>query len=615
MKKIIIYTLVAVAILVTSCEKFLTTDSPSAFTDTYIFANEIDAQKAVMSIYALFNQDAFTSRISNVFTGNSDIECGAPGAAPDNSRRDVWSLEAKLSPSFVDFKTIFNNSYNAINRANECIEGIKASPLYQDPAKNKMMKQLLGEALTLRAYWYYIMQNFFADVPYKTTGTKAGDQFYLPRTDRDTILTNSINDLIEIEPNMIWADQLTGGIERINREFVIGMISRLALTRAGYSMRVGGTMQRKSDYADYYKIARDYAKKLMDLKDRPLNTDFMKIFMNECKNVTPVNDDVLYEIAFQAGYGDVAWNHGIRVDAGTHPWGTGSAYLCIPISYMYTFDKVDKRFPVTCSLIYYDKDLKQQPTGPTSISPGKWNRLWLNTAPGASSAKGTGINWPMMRYSDVLLMFAEADNELNGPTADAKAALSRVRQRAFDASVWPEKVVGYVNTVSASKASFFTAIVNERAWEFGGECIRKYDLIRLNLYGKKIAETRLKLTQMGIDANNGTGTYSVLPDYLYYKANADFTLNFYDIWNKPTVAPPVKDYPNIGDNPTGYIKLSWARSMINTTTLEPATYVTYMYRGYTDNSGVAPAPYVLPIQSEIIISSLGILTNDGYGLK
>ena len=615
MKNRILYTVVAVAILFISCNKFLDTESPSAFTDTYIFANETDAQKAVMSVYALFNQDAFTSRLSNVFTGNSDIECGGVGAAPDNSRRDVWSLEAKLSPSFADFKTTWNNTYNAINRANECIEGIKSSPLYNDPAKNKMMKQMLGEALTLRAYWYYILQNYWADVPFKTSGTKAGDEFYLPRKDRDSILTYAINDLIEIEPNMIWADQLSGGIERINREFVIGMISRLALTRAGYSMRFDGTMQRKGDYVAYYKIARDYAKKLIDLKDRPLNPDYMKIFMNECKNVIPVNDDVLYEVAFQPGYGDVAWNHGIRVDAGTHSYGSGSAYLLLPLTYFYSFDNADKRLPVTCSIIYYDKDLKQQPTGPTSISPGKWNRLWLNTPPGAASAKGTGINWPMMRYSDVLLMFAEADNELNGPTADAKTALSRVRQRAFDSSVWPEKVTNYINTISANKESFFNAVVNERAWELGGECIRKYDLIRWNLYGKKIADSRNKLIQMGIDAYKATGIYSSRPDYLYYKTNTDGTLAFYDIWNKPAVEPPVKDSPNKGDNPTGYTKISWLRSMINTTTLEPATYILYNWRGYADNSGIAPAPYVLPIHSEIIISSLGVLNNDGYGLK
>lgn len=615
MKKIIIYTLAAVAILFTSCEKYLDTDSPSSFTDTYIFSNETDAQKAVMSVYALFNQDAFTSRISNVFTGNSDVEVGNASAAPDNSRRDIWSLEAKLSPSFVDLKTVWNNAYNAINRANECIEGIQSSALYKDPANNKNMKQLLGEALTLRAYWYYILQNYWADVPYKTTGTKAGDEFYLPRKDRDSILTNEINELIKIEPDMIWADQLTGGIERINREYVIGMIARLALSRAGYSMRFDGTMQRKSDYADYYKIARDYSKKLMTLKDRPLNPDFKQIFLNECKNIAPVNNDVLYEVAFQAGFGDVAWNLGIRVDAGTHPYGSGSSYLCLPLTYVYSFDKADKRFPVTCSFIYYDKDLKQQPTGATAIAPGKWCRLWVNTPPGAASAKGTGINWPMMRYSDVLLMFAEAENELNGPTAEAKAALQRVRERAFDSSVWPEKVTNYINTVSANKESFFNAIVDERAWELGGECVRKYDLIRWNNYGKKIAKTRNDLIQMGVDAYNATGDFSSRPDYLYYKTNADNTLAFYDLWDKPAEAPPVKDSPNVGDNPNGYTRVSWFRSMINTTTLEPATYCLYNWRGYTDYTGTAPAPYVLPIQSEIIISSLGVLNNDGYGLK
>jgi len=615
MKKIFLYLFIAIAVTFTACNKYLETDSPSSFTDSFIYSNETDAQKAVMSIYALFNQDAFTSRLSNVFTGNSDIECGTPSAAPDNSRRDIWSLEAKLSPSFVDLKTTWNNTYNAINRANECIEGIQASALYNDPANNKGMKQLLGEAITLRAYWYYILQNFWADVPFKTTATKAGDQFYLPRKDRDSILSSVISDLIKVEPDMIWADQLNGGIERINREFVIGMISRLALTRAGYSMRFDGTMQRKSDFADYYKIARDYAKKLMTLKDRPLNPDFGKIFLNECKNAIPVNDDVLYEVAFQAGYGDVAWNHGVRVDAGTHPYGSGSAYLCFPLTYVYSFDKADKRFPVTCSIIYYDKNLAQQPTGATSIAPGKWNRLWLNTPPGAASAKGTGINWPMMRYSDVLLMFAEADNELNGPTTESKAALQRVRERAFNQTDWAVKVTNYINTVSASKTAFFNAIVDERAWEFGGECTRKYDLIRWNLYGKKIADSRKNLVQMGVDSYNATGKYATLPNYLYYKTNADNTIEFYNIWDKPAVAPPVKDSPNKGDNPNGYTRINWLLSMFNTTTMEQADYTKYLWRGYTDNTGNAPAPYVLPIQSEIVLSSLGVLKNDGYGLK
>ena len=120
-----------------------------------------------------------------------------------------------------------------------------------------------------------------------------------------------------------------------------------------------------------------------------------------------------------------------------------------------------------------------------NISQGKWSRAFLDTPPGASTAKGTGINWPMMRYSDVILMYAEAENELNGPTAEAQNALKRVRQRAFNEEDWGAKVDTYVSTGFSIKKSFFDAIVDERAWEFGGEMIRKYELIRWGIYADK----------------------------------------------------------------------------------------------------------------------------------
>jgi hypothetical protein len=53
-------------------------------------------------------------------------------------------------------------------------------------------------------------------------------------------------------------------------------------------------------------------------------------------------------------------------------------------------------------------------------------------------------------------------------------------------------------TISGNKDQFFNAIVNERGWEFGGECLRKYDLERWNLFGKKVAETRNSLIEMGV---------------------------------------------------------------------------------------------------------------------
>jgi hypothetical protein len=93
-----------------------------------------------------------------------------------------------------------------------------------------------------------------------------------------------------------------------------------------------------------------------------------------------------------------------------------------------------------------------------------------------------GIRPIVMRYADVLLMFAEAQNELEGPTTphnglSAQNALRRVRERAFDDQ---SAVSAYIANVSASPERFFQAIMDERAFEFLGEQRRNYDLNRWN---------------------------------------------------------------------------------------------------------------------------------------
>lgn len=600
MKTKITIGLLMIATIVASCKKFLSPDSPSVYDSTYIFSSISDANKAVNGVYALFNTDAFTSRVSNNFTGNNDIEVGGVSAAPDNSRRDIWSFEC--TSANADLLTVWNNAYNAINKANECIAGIEASALYK--SNDASMLQLEGEALTLRAYWYYLLVNNWGDVPYKTTPSRDGDDFYLGKTDRNIILTNSINDLITIEPKMKWADQLDFGIERINREFVMGFIARMALERGGYALYPDMTMQRSDkDYLDYYKTANTYCRKLMSLKPHTLDPSFSNVFLNECKYIKPLNSDVLYEVAFGPVAGDVGWCNGMRVDGGTHQYGAGSAYLSLSPSYYHSFDTLDVRLPATCSIIYYSSTLQQTPLSPTSITPAKWNRMLVPVPLGTASSKGTGINWPLMRYSDVLLMLAESENEINsGPTADAKDALRKVRQRAFPTSAWATKVDAYINTVSASKQTFFDAIVDERGWEFGGECLRKYDLARWNYYGKKVAQARNTINQMGIDATTGTGTYSTLPDVLYYKLNADKTCTFYNRYTKV-----------IGGAPSGYSTLNWLKSLYSTSTGGPSTFALYSWRGYPDNSGTAPLRYILPIHGSIITDSRGSLKNDGYG--
>jgi hypothetical protein len=606
MKLKLLLAIIPLVLITTSCEKdFLEPRSISSFDTNYVFSNVDDARIAVNAVYASFNHDAFRSRLSNNMTGCTDIETQS-GWASSSDRYQIWNLEATVSNRDLDI--VWTSAYAAIRDANVAIEGITASGNLEssDVSVRNTFNHLLGEAHTLRAYWYSMLIYYFGDVPYSIEAPKAGSNFNIPKTHRNTILSGEIQALIDIEANMQWADQLPYGIEQVNREYTLGMIARLALQRGGYYLTPELNMVRDGDYLDYYAIAKDYTKKLMTLKDRPLPSDFRQIFLNQCQFEKPLNEDILFEVPFAKGGGDVGWNIGIRVDGGSsakHDYGSGSNYMHMPPTYYMSFDSEDIRREVTCGLYKINVDAEHEHVGAGNISQGKWSRWFLRDAPGKESAKGTGINWPMMRYADVLLMYAEAENELNGPTMEAQNALKRVRQRAFGVADWPAKVDGYITQASASKEAFFNAIVDERAWEFGGEMIRKYELIRWNLYYDKVVETVEGLKKLRDDsfefaeANN-------LPDYQYWKVDASGNFVVYNPDFYTATAPDA----------------SWTRSNflrgLNDNTFIYREWITRDWANYIDQG---PKPgvvrYIFPIPTLTIENSQGVLKNDGYGFN
>lgn len=584
-----------------SCSDFLEPDSLSTFDTQYVFSNVIDARKATNAIYAHFGQDGFRSRLSSNFQGNTDIEASGE-LNSSTTRHEIFGIRAK--DGNTDLRTVWDLAYKAIRDCNVVIDGIHKSKTYNDPLTSTTdiatYNQFLGEAYTVRAYWYSMLIFTFGDVPLIIQAPIAGVDYNTPKVDRNDILSSVIKDLIDIEEKMQWSDKNDYGVEQINREFAIGMIARLSLQRGGYFLTPEMKMDRRSDYLDYYKIARDYSKKLMTLKDRELPTDFAQIFKNECEFIVAKNSDVLFEVPFAIGEGDVAWNIGIRVnggDAAKHNYGSGSNYMNVPASYFYSFDFKDKRRDVTCGLYILDVDNIQKFVGIGAISQGKWSRSFVKTPLGKTTDKGTGINWPLMRYADVLLMFAESENELNGPTAEAKEAFSRVRKRAFNTVDWPVKVDEYIANVSTSKNAFFDAIVNERAWEFGGELTRKSELIRWNLYNKKIDETVNNLHKLADDAFYGLGT---LPDYVYVKTNVDGTISILNLNEKLAVAPV----------DPAYVRKPWLIDLKKTS--DPTTYNNFINVYFSPYQQGHPVKYIFPIPSTTIVNSMGVLKNEGY---
>ncbi|WP_341228100.1 RagB/SusD family nutrient uptake outer membrane protein [uncultured Arcticibacterium sp.] len=595
--------ILAFSLTIFSCEDFLDPVSPSTFDTNYVFSNVDDTRRGVNAIYVQFGVDGFRSRLSNNMTGNTDVEHQS-GWTSSGDRYQIWNLDALSTNG--DLRQFWNAAYTAIRDANIAIEGIEASDALNsnEPQEVKLMNHMLGEAYTLRAYWYSMLTYYFGDVPNVRLAPKAGVEFYLPREDRNVILTDVINDMIAVEENMMWGDETPYGIEQVNREYTLALIARLALQRGGYYLTPDLEMKREGDYLDYYQIAKDYTSKLIAMKDRELPSDYRQVFLNQSKFVSPTNSEILFEVPFALGNGDVAWNIGITVQGGAtanHAFGSGSNYMAIPPSYYFSFDKKDIRRDVTCALYRVNTAFEEEfVSSPTNIAQGKWSRHFLDNAPGSSTAKGTGINWPMMRYADVLLMNAEAENELNGPSSLAQTALARVRQRAFPEAEWASKVDTYIAGVSGSKDAFFDAIVDERAWEFGGEMIRKYELIRWGIYSEKVAETVQTLKEMTDAAVSGTGKYSDLPDYMYWKRDESGKFVILNPDEKILAAPD-----------DSWIRQPFLIDMYDEIeTYDP--WITRDWANYINGPKPGVARYIFPVPEEAVSASRGTISNDGY---
>ena len=681
----------------TSCSDTLNVDAPSQMDQNMIYSSTEFATNAINGVYVLFGEDPYTSRMCGVWMQNTDVEAmSVQEAVATNHRQAVWPLQSPGNEGWGDVKKVWDNNLQAIERANQVCAGIDASSI----GGQDEMQQIKGEATCLKAYRYYLMCNFFGDVPYYDVAAKWGEEIDKPRCDKNIIYSRVLQQLVDIEPKMKWSDVNTGGIERMNRDFAIGLIARLALFRAGYGMTMDGTMKRADDYLtvtsdsltvtytdqagvqktaqtykDYYQMAKDYCQKLIQLKPRELYSNFEQSFINEMNYSPENNAEVLYEVAFVETYGgDIGWSFGVP-NTGTCAKGNTTAQVAITPTYYMSFADNDSRRDICCAKYQHNADTIQA-VASTGLYAGKWDRARAAKDLGSSSSKGTGINYPLMRYSDVLLMLAEAENELNGPTALAKEMLTKVRARAFaNSPTFANDVTNYVAGLT-SKEAFFNAIVDERAWEFGSEALRKFDLVRWNLYAKKIEQAMRTAICWGISTNAELMAldevkqkypeainYTTWADKLYYvkagKANLKSDIKWLNEKYKIDDANLI----------AGWASVNWGSNMIKKTTtyvtakgsytnvkktvngdgtvlyqlnndknsdkyLEEITinegdasgitkkdvyansdYFTRLYRGYNMGAltGNGVVPYLLCINTETISASK-VLNNEGYHL-
>ncbi len=591
-----------VVLAITSCNKFLDQKPITEVSAEVVFSDVPSSYKALAGVYSrLVGDAAYGIRVSLYYPLDTDEMQGPTGAA-DNDRRDIARYAA--TPGNAQITNPFNQMFQGIEYANICIANIPKMAMYANGTdqQKKQLQRMYGEALTLRAQFYTEAIRNWGDLPahFEPASVMATKNPFPARTSKDTLYDRLLEDLKLAATLVPWRNELSsigdGADERITKGTVKGLRARIALYRGGYSLHQDGTVKRSSDYLKYYQIARDEAAEVMASNQHSLNPSFKGLWKDQvnARAVVDPNGELMFQASGIGGVGagdtKLAYYNGPSVN------GLGNKSINVLPSYFYAFDSTDLRRDVTCAVYNVAADgVTKVGQAITAICDGKYRRDWISnpTVAPTNAIQYFGLKWQILRYSDVMLMFAEAENEINGPTTAAYNAVNQVRRRGYGKPITTANAAVDL-PAGLNKADFFKALVKERSLELGGEGVRKYDLIRWNLLATTIATTKATLLAM----STLTAPYDKLPIAMYYKTTGtsdDNTFGPNSLWVNSfyTTAPTA--------TPAGTTKIVWMSAAINTTAL--SRYATGFVTGKSE---------LMPIPQPARDANRNLTQNPGY---
>jgi len=578
--KLTILTTVLVMLILGSCKKYLDQQPITDVGPGVVFKDVPSALQALAGVYSrLIGDQGFGIRLSLYYTVDND-ETQGPTGNGDNDRRDIARYTATSGNS--QLTKPFNQLFEGIEFANICIDNIPKMDMYSNGSdqQKKQLQRMYGEALTLRAQFYYEAIVNWGDLPthFKPAYALASENPFPLRSNRDSLYDHILSDLKTAEDLVPWRNDLASigdqPDERITKGTVKGLRARIALFRGGYSLRSDGTMKRSSDYLTFYQIARDECNDIISSGQHSLNPSYLALWKDEvCAHASAdPNGELMFQASAIGAKGaedsKLGYYNGPTVN------NKGNKSINILPTYFYLFDSTDLRRDVTCAAYSVGADgITKSGTAITAIVDGKYRRNWISNpviSP-TNSVQYFGLNWQILRYSDVLLMFAEAENEINGPTQAAYDAVNQVRRRGHGVAIATADP-NIDLPAGLSKSDFFKAVARERSLELGGEGVRKYDLVRWNLLGAALNDSKANLLNMS--TNTPLVDPSYMAGYPSYSTTANLPKSMYYLTNS------VSDDNNIGGiwanslynpepsaTPSGTKKVVWESAAINTTSL------------------------------------------------
>lgn len=410
------------------CTKdFLSENNKSAITQENYFTTAAQAQAAITGIYPMLQ--AFTQDIE--FRGDAPwalLEMPVGHINTGGSQYKDGSIKHTSSANEPVYNIIWNNFYNGIANANLAIKRIPEITM-NEQVKNS----LLGEAYFLRATYYYYLVRLYGDIPLITESINfSSADLYPERAGKDKIYEQIVNDLKAAETSGLPPVESTG---KASIGAVKSLLSSVYLTMAGYPLNKG---------ADYYRLAAAKAKEVLEARYYKLFDNYNYLHDRSHKN----KDELIFQVQYLAS---VKIN---RVTEFISPNGisklTSELGTVTPIrAFVDSYEAMDKRTKE--KQFYFTKAFARGSTTKVIEFAPALYKFWLEEGAGASGDGNSDQNWTLLRLPEVMLIYAEAINEVETPDKFAYDQLNNIRVRAellplanlnkndFREAVWKER--------------------------------------------------------------------------------------------------------------------------------------------------------------------------------
>lgn len=544
MKKIIYYISILICSVTVSSCSLDETDYTEIEVDTYM-NDASEAETVLLGVYRNMVSDGmYALNLSMYFTLPNDL-AKIEGSTTDGVRAIASNA---YTSSQTDIATTWLCLYNAIYDANSFIENLSQKIDSYSDSDYQQAAIFMAEARSLRALFYFELVRWYGNIALITTTAQSNqDPSTFTQADPADVYAFIEEDLLYAIDNLPYAsddDIRSDNSFRFSKGAALGLLAKVYATWAGYPVQ---------DTSKWEKAAQT-AKVLVESGKHSLLDSYETLWENTCNGVWDSSESLI-EVSFYASTvtgsssndpcGRIGKWNGVRASNITGVRNAGNWYV-IPT---FLRDWKDRESDLRWSLSFADYRYNGTQVAISSngtiedaladdasdalkrsyingINPRKWDtELYVEDANYLANANYSNINWYILRYADVLLLYAEALNESNqGPTDEAYEAVNMVRRRGFGLSVSTTSSTADL-TEGMTYEEFQQAIRDERAYELAFEGQRRQDLVRWGIYYESIQQTAQDL----VDWYTGGATYYICAEYTQKNKNELLPIPLHDL--------------------------------------------------------------------------------------